>query len=451
MGITYPTVTVRIELEEIPYPVWRRIEVPAKTTLDRFHQLLQAAMGWYDMHLHCFTSARTSAFTGEPIVYVTQNEIDELGQGILEDTTTVEQLLPSDGSTAYYQYDYGDGWMHLLSREASGDRTAEFEGSVFLGGLGACPPEDSGGPAGIEQMYELKQRQATDPASLTADERELLAIMGDEFDLENPQLDVRAFLVQALPTAEVLKRFGPAVQEYFANHGNPLPYDVRELAAVAARSMVDETGMRFLSADLSDELAEAIAGTIRKWLSYFEDGVKLTEAGWLPPKLVDRLIEDGLVDSLTADEDKSGRREIDEPTVQFAREYLMQLGYLRKYKGAIVVPKKIQAILDDDHALVEVSVSRMLPRGKDESLRDAWMIGTVEVASSDYPELKQFSPQLLFEGLGWTLEGNPSVFALSLMWRVAHRDAFGPTRFLLQGLTQVQAAQFGRYLLTHLE
>jgi hypothetical protein len=34
--------------------VWRRVLVPAQSRLGQLHQVLQAAMGWTDSHLHYF-------------------------------------------------------------------------------------------------------------------------------------------------------------------------------------------------------------------------------------------------------------------------------------------------------------------------------------------------------------------------------------------------------------
>jgi len=46
---------VRVTLQESAYPVvWRRLLVPADIRLDRLHQVLGAAMGWEDCHLHVF-------------------------------------------------------------------------------------------------------------------------------------------------------------------------------------------------------------------------------------------------------------------------------------------------------------------------------------------------------------------------------------------------------------
>jgi hypothetical protein len=39
-------------------PIWRRLLVPANMTLAQLHDVLQAAMGWEDGHMHEFSSGR---------------------------------------------------------------------------------------------------------------------------------------------------------------------------------------------------------------------------------------------------------------------------------------------------------------------------------------------------------------------------------------------------------
>ena len=36
-------------------PIWRRLLVPADVTLAQLHDMLQAAMGWEDGHMHEFS------------------------------------------------------------------------------------------------------------------------------------------------------------------------------------------------------------------------------------------------------------------------------------------------------------------------------------------------------------------------------------------------------------
>ncbi|MGH3225511.1 MAG: plasmid pRiA4b ORF-3 family protein, partial [Streptosporangiaceae bacterium] len=50
-----PVLQVRITLLDVADPpVWRRVLVPAAYSLDRVHQVIQAAMGWQNYHMHVF-------------------------------------------------------------------------------------------------------------------------------------------------------------------------------------------------------------------------------------------------------------------------------------------------------------------------------------------------------------------------------------------------------------
>ena len=50
-----PIYQIKVRLDNTHLPVWRRIQVPGKVTLEELHQILQSVMGWWDSHLHAFT------------------------------------------------------------------------------------------------------------------------------------------------------------------------------------------------------------------------------------------------------------------------------------------------------------------------------------------------------------------------------------------------------------
>ena len=54
-GVNTPTVMrLRIALLGVKPAPWPRIEVLTSTTLAGLHEMIQAVMGWEDLHLHCF-------------------------------------------------------------------------------------------------------------------------------------------------------------------------------------------------------------------------------------------------------------------------------------------------------------------------------------------------------------------------------------------------------------
>jgi Plasmid pRiA4b ORF-3-like protein len=47
-------VRLHVTLLDVDPAIWRRIEIPASSTLKTLHDVLQRAMGWFDYHLHHF-------------------------------------------------------------------------------------------------------------------------------------------------------------------------------------------------------------------------------------------------------------------------------------------------------------------------------------------------------------------------------------------------------------
>ena len=46
---------LRAQLRDVAPAVWRRLLVPGSIRMDKFHMVLQAAMGWTNSHLHNFS------------------------------------------------------------------------------------------------------------------------------------------------------------------------------------------------------------------------------------------------------------------------------------------------------------------------------------------------------------------------------------------------------------
>jgi hypothetical protein len=46
---------IKVTLDTIRPPIWRRILVSGNTTLLKLHDIIQIIMGWEDDHLHMFT------------------------------------------------------------------------------------------------------------------------------------------------------------------------------------------------------------------------------------------------------------------------------------------------------------------------------------------------------------------------------------------------------------
>ena len=141
---TQLTLQLLVELDEVAPTVWRRILVPTGVKMARLHDMIQAATGWANSHVHAFTvgDERFVACFGE----YPEGEIDE-------QTVTVLQALRGQKRFTY-DYDFGDGWEHTITVEAEFRTPHALKFALCLAGENACPPEDVGGPGGYEYFLE---------------------------------------------------------------------------------------------------------------------------------------------------------------------------------------------------------------------------------------------------------------------------------------------------------
>ena len=165
-----PAYQIRISLDGVHPPVWRRIALPGSTTLSQLHTVIQVVMGWEDAHLHEFTIAGKRY--GDP----RQAEFNEVGFAD-ETRHRLHDLFPGPGGRFKYLYDFGDSWSHTLVIEKVLPPEGGTGGPVCLAGARACPPEDVGGVWGYEAYLEALR----DPGH--PDHEDLLAWRG-EFDPE---------------------------------------------------------------------------------------------------------------------------------------------------------------------------------------------------------------------------------------------------------------------------
>ncbi len=96
------TARLQVVLRYVEPPVIRVIDVPSATALPELHDLLQAAIGWTNSHLHQFVTADAAYGMEIPGVEVfPEDQRDETGARLADLAAGFE-----------YHYDFGDGWMH---------------------------------------------------------------------------------------------------------------------------------------------------------------------------------------------------------------------------------------------------------------------------------------------------------------------------------------------------
>jgi len=130
IGADWPPVPVYRLKIALSGHVWRRVRVPANTSLGELHELIQVLFNWSGDHLHVF-DARGRRYA-DPF-----HDLEECGD---EYACRVNRALPELESTITYTYDLGDCHRHEITLEAID--SAEITHPLCVGGRGDHPLED---------------------------------------------------------------------------------------------------------------------------------------------------------------------------------------------------------------------------------------------------------------------------------------------------------------------
>lgn len=142
---------LRIELKYIEPKIWRELVVPDTITLARLHDVIQAAMGWTDSHLHEFEINGRRYGVPDP-------DWDFDRAVISENRVKLTKAL-AGRKTFTYLYDFGDGWEHKVALKKTLINDGAKKQAMCLGGANACPPEDVGGPYGyVEYITAISDK-----------------------------------------------------------------------------------------------------------------------------------------------------------------------------------------------------------------------------------------------------------------------------------------------------
>lgn len=155
---------VKVTLQVVRPPIWRRLIIPGQWHLGRVHGVLQTAMGWTDSHLHQFDVDGRRFGVPDP-------DWDDDVQR--ETLVRLHEALAAPGDRISYRYDFGDGWEHTVELEALLDPATR---ATCLAGRRACPPEDCGGPYRYPELLAA----LADPAH--PEHEEMQEWIGSTFD-----------------------------------------------------------------------------------------------------------------------------------------------------------------------------------------------------------------------------------------------------------------------------
>jgi Plasmid pRiA4b ORF-3-like protein len=160
-------VSLKITLKGTKPPVWRRLLVPGSMTLGDLSEAILTGMGWMGGHLHAFDVGGRQY--GDP---ATTDDVAD------ERRLTLNAVLRSGVKRFGYDYDFGDGWEHIVAIEKTLLPVSGQGYPACVDGKRNCPPEDCGGVWSYAELLEI----LADPDHPEREER--LEWIGEDFDPE---------------------------------------------------------------------------------------------------------------------------------------------------------------------------------------------------------------------------------------------------------------------------
>ena len=390
---TSSSLTVRVDLVDADPQVWRRLELPSALTLEQVHGVLQAAFGWTDSHLHRFALGESVWDADE--VYVGWAELEEVDgeQVVLPDRTVrLDEVLSEPGHTLRYVYDYGDNWELLLTVEQTQqpsppavpgellDARARAQAVRLLDGHGLAPPEDSGG------IWAWNDDRPDTPLDRAAVEAAL--------DLWRSEQGIPPELLALL--AQVT--------------GSTAERPLRELLDAAelqqARSDVRRQDVAGSVEEVPVEQAQVLVGRFLWLLDKVGEGVTLTSAGWLPP----RLVNEAMTQLWPPDTwiGKANREDMTEP-VRRLRATAQRLGLIRVLKGRLLLTRAGAAVRHDPLALFTYVADRAAGRPRSDIERLPTLLRLLELAAGGSSGRGSSRVAEILSAAGWRAAGGGPV------------------------------------------
>ncbi len=403
---------VRLDLHGARPPVWRRLELPGDLTLPRLHDVVQAAMGWTNSHLHRF---RTDQDPRAPY-FVTHGDVEEGDEGTLEDDVRLDQLLAAAGDELWYDYDFGDGWEHRLRVEEVLEEPPSTPRCIA--GRMACPPEDCGGLGGYEELAAWARGgydadDPPEPFDSAADAHEWLPLdwHPDHFDVAETNDALAVALAEPVAVTDELADL------------------VERLEGRGDRRLRERLGSPFSHAptDVTEDEAARLTASYRSLLDVVGDGVTLTGAGYLPPAAVEQVAQHTGITQWWIG--KANREDLT-PPVAILRASARALGLVSVRKGRLRLSAAATRAGQDPRALLDHIVGRLPLGTRDHERQSGWM--ALVVAGSGVPA-EQWDEEIseLMHALGW-VSGDD---------RVSPPPAHSPTLDVLEQLAGASTAR----------
>ena len=395
---------VRITVAGSEPSIWRLLEVDSSLSLGVFHDVIQTAMGWWDSHLHYFSEADPNVppplgrdAKNGPRSWAPAAMLDDKEGALPEADWTLGQVLTPGNRTLFYEYDLGDGWTHRIDLMGSRPAAAADPTARLLDGARRAPLEDSGGIHGYQRLLAVLH----DPTHR------------DHGDAKNWVAGVRGPWGEFDPTALETEAANAALLQLFEDTPPPdasstqalahrmLPVARRHFLAYVAAAGVDQPAL------VDPETAAAMAAPYL-WLirRIGHDGIALTEAGWLPPILVQETMAELGWDRRWIGK---GNREVQTVPVLALRETCQELRLIRKFKGRMVLTSSGKGLLEDPEALWLFLARSLANRSRHDAELDATLLLLLEIAAGRRTEWSELVGAVAYglSMLGWaTSAGN---------------------------------------------
>ena len=139
---------LKVTIRDIRPPIWRRVLVESSTTLSQLHLIIQAAMGWYNCHLHSFSIQGIEYGQPEPDYGLELRD---------ENKAKLANLIKQEKAKFFYTYDFGDSWEHTILVEKILPKKPKVSYPLCIKAKRACPPESCGGAWGYMEFLEAIQ------------------------------------------------------------------------------------------------------------------------------------------------------------------------------------------------------------------------------------------------------------------------------------------------------
>ncbi len=375
--------------------------------LDVFHQVLQAAFGWTDSHLHRFAIGG-SPFDRNAELFLCPYDVEEgEDDGTPASEVTLDETLAEPGDVLRYCYDYGDSWDLTIALESIQPVNDSAPLAVCIDGRRSAPPEDCGGlrdAAGLAEVLD-------DPAHFDLDEI--------NHALTDPYMQLRESGLRP-QVVDVLNRL----------RGTEIGDDL------VARVLKPQHSQPELS---REEKAAALHPFLWFLDRVGDDGLALTSAGYLKPQDVAAAaaVIPGMADWIGT----ANRESLTFPVLDF-RESLQRLGLLRKYRGRLLLTKAGSAARGDAVRLWRHLAERTPGGGAKDIEFVAGLLALLVAASTPGERISYQLIARALNELGWRHSDRQAITADSARW--ATLDTLG----LLENLTLGPRSHSQRHVVT---